>query len=70
MDTSIPSLELPASVVSHHISPPPGLPSRVTEERRESHDGLHSPEMVRARARGESLSYTRSPRSGTLRPLI
>lgn len=70
MDTSIPSLELPASVVSHHISPPPGLPSRVTNERRESHDGLQSPELVRARARGESLSYTRSPRSGTLRPLI
>ncbi|KAJ5987826.1 Vacuolar membrane-associated protein iml1 [Penicillium waksmanii] len=70
MDTSIPSLELPASVVSHHISPPPGLPSRVTNDRRESHDGLQSPELVRARARGESLSYTRSPRSGTLRPLI
>ncbi|KAJ5590000.1 Vacuolar membrane-associated protein iml1 [Penicillium hetheringtonii] len=70
MDTSIPSLELPASVVSHHISPPPGLPSRVTNERRESYDSLQSPELVRARARGESLSYARSPRSGTLRPLI
>ncbi|KAJ5102712.1 Vacuolar membrane-associated protein iml1 [Penicillium argentinense] len=70
MDTSIPSLELPASVVSHHISPPPGLPSRVTNENRESREGLRSPELVRSRARGESLSYTRSPRSGTLRPLI
>lgn len=70
MDTSIPSLELPASVVSHHISPPPGLPSRVTQESRDSRDGLKSPEMTRTRARGESLSYKGSPRSGSLRPLI
>lgn len=70
MDTSIPSLELPASVVSHHISPPPGLPSRVSGEGREVRDGLMSPEMARARARGESLSYKGSPRSGSLRPLI
>ncbi|KAJ5934470.1 Winged helix-turn-helix transcription repressor DNA-binding [Penicillium verhagenii] len=72
MDTSIPSLELPASVVSHHISPPPGLPSRVFGEPRESRDGLISPELTRARARGESVSYKgspRSPRSGALRPL-
>ncbi|KAJ5286721.1 Vacuolar membrane-associated protein iml1 [Penicillium angulare] len=69
MDTSIPSLELPASVVSHHISPPPGLPSRVTEEPpRESRDLLKSPDMTRTRARGESLSYMSSPRSGGLRP--
>ncbi|KAJ5174085.1 Winged helix-turn-helix transcription repressor DNA-binding [Penicillium coprophilum] len=67
MDASIPSLELPASVVSHHISPPPGLPSRIT---RESREGLMSPEVTRARARGESLSYNASPRSGSLRPLI
>ncbi|CAG8946835.1 unnamed protein product [Penicillium salamii] len=65
MDASIPSLELPASVVSH-ISPPPGLPSRITHETQ----GLVSPELTRARARGESLSYNASPRSGTLRPLI
>jgi hypothetical protein len=70
MDTSIPSLELPASVVSHHISPPPGLPSRVTRESRDNRDGLKSPEMTRARARGESLSLMGSPRSGSLRPLI
>lgn len=70
MDTSIPSLELPASVVSHHISPPPGLPSRVTREARDSRDGLKSPEAARARARGESLSLMGSPRSGSLRPLI
>ncbi|KAJ5701801.1 Winged helix-turn-helix transcription repressor DNA-binding [Penicillium malachiteum] len=70
MDTSIPSLELPASVVSHHISPPPGLPSRVSGEPREPRDVMKSPELTRARARGESLSYTRSPRSGSLRPLI
>lgn len=65
MDASIPSLELPASVVSH-ISPPPGLPSRITNETQ----GLMSPEFSRARARGESLSYNASPRSGSLRPLI
>lgn len=70
MDTSIPSLELPASVVSHHISPPPGMPARVTGESREARDGLMSPEMVRARVRGESLSYKGSPRSGSLRPLM
>ncbi|KAJ5101570.1 Winged helix-turn-helix transcription repressor DNA-binding [Penicillium alfredii] len=67
MDASIPSLELPASVVSHHISPPPRLPSRVTNESRE---GIKSPELTRVRARGESLSYKGSPRSGSLRPLI
>ncbi|KAJ5179866.1 Vacuolar membrane-associated protein iml1 [Penicillium capsulatum] len=52
MDTSIPSLELPASVVSHHISPPPGFSSRVTPESREPREGLKSPEVMRARARG------------------
>ena len=71
LDVSIPSLELPASVVSHHISPPPGLPSRITRESRETRDGLKSPEIVRARARGDSLiGSPRSPRSGGLRPLI
>ncbi|KAJ5674226.1 Vacuolar membrane-associated protein iml1 [Penicillium macrosclerotiorum] len=70
MDTSIPSLELPASVVSHHISPPPGLPSRVIPASRDPRDGLKSPEVLRARARGESLSYKGSPRSGSLRPLM
>ncbi|KAJ5635651.1 Vacuolar membrane-associated protein iml1 [Penicillium longicatenatum] len=70
MDTSIPSLELPASVVSHHISPPPGLPSRVVGDSRDTRDGLKSPEMSRTRARGESVSYMGSPRSGSLRPLI
>ncbi|KAJ5214892.1 Vacuolar membrane-associated protein iml1 [Penicillium chermesinum] len=72
MDTSIPSLELPASVVSHHISPPPGMPSRITPESRdgrESKDLLKSPDSLRARARGDSLSYRDSPRSGALRPL-
>ncbi|OQE12904.1 hypothetical protein PENFLA_c059G03795 [Penicillium flavigenum] len=67
MDASIPSLELPASVVSHPVSPHQGLPSRIT---RESREGLMSPEVSRARARGESLSYNASPRSGSLRPLI
>lgn len=73
MDTSIPSLELPASVVSHHITPPPGLPSRITPESRdgrESRDLLKSPESFRARARGESVSYRDSPMSGNLRPLM
>ncbi|KAJ5779232.1 Winged helix-turn-helix transcription repressor DNA-binding [Penicillium paradoxum] len=66
MDASIPSLELPASVVSHHISPPPGL-SRISQDSRE---GLMSPEFTRARARAESLNHNASPRSGSLRPLI
>ncbi|KAJ5320933.1 Vacuolar membrane-associated protein iml1 [Penicillium atrosanguineum] len=71
LDISIPSLELPASVVSHHISPPPGLPSRITRETRETREGLKSPEIARARARGDSLiGSPRSPRSGGLRPLI
>ncbi|KAJ5653664.1 Vacuolar membrane-associated protein iml1 [Penicillium lividum] len=70
METAIPSLELPASVVSHHISPPPCLPSRLYGDSRESRDGLKSPELTRARARGESISYKGSPRSGNLRPLI
>lgn len=66
MDASIPSLELPASVVSHHISPPPGLPSRITRDTQ----GLILPEVTRARARTESHSYNASPRSGSLRPLL
>ena len=70
MDTSIPSLELPASVVSHHISPPPGSPSRVTHDFRDTREGLKSPEIARARARGASLSHQGSPRSGSLRPLM
>ncbi|EPS31986.1 hypothetical protein PDE_06945 [Penicillium oxalicum 114-2] len=71
MDTSIPTLELPASVVSHHhISPPPGLPSRITREARDHRDVLKSPETARPRARGESISYKGSPRSGSLRPLM
>ncbi|CAL5875000.1 uncharacterized protein PFLUO_LOCUS9303 [Penicillium psychrofluorescens] len=69
-DSSIPSLELPASVVSHHISPPPVLGSRETESRDFFEGGgVLSPETVRARARGESVSYKGSPRSGGLRPL-
>ncbi|PKY02982.1 hypothetical protein P168DRAFT_291163 [Aspergillus campestris IBT 28561] len=79
MDASIPSLELPASVVSHQISPPSGLASR----------GLHnsSPALssldARVRGRAESigpgsprigpqaspLTLPASPRSGGLRPL-
>ncbi|KAJ5489481.1 Vacuolar membrane-associated protein iml1 [Penicillium diatomitis] len=70
MDTSIPTLELPASVVSHHISPPPGLPSRISREVRDHRDVLKSPEVARPRARGESISYKGSPRSGSLRPLM
>ncbi|KAJ5476136.1 Winged helix-turn-helix transcription repressor DNA-binding [Penicillium sp. IBT 31633x] len=67
MDASIPSLELPASVVpTPHISPPQGF-SRISRDPRE---GLMSPELTRARARAESLSYNASPRSGGLRPLI
>ncbi|OJJ30640.1 hypothetical protein ASPWEDRAFT_46257 [Aspergillus wentii DTO 134E9] len=63
MDSSIPTLELPASVVSHHISPPPTLPSRL------SHDGPLSPIDSRTRPRNDSLSYKGSPRSATLRPI-
>lgn len=59
MDSSIPSLELPASVVSHHISPPPTLGSRI------SHDSVISPLDLKSRA---SVDSTKSPRSGPLRP--
>ncbi|KAJ5138997.1 Winged helix-turn-helix transcription repressor DNA-binding [Penicillium bovifimosum] len=67
MDASIPSLELPASVVPHPYSPPAGYPSRISNESRE---GLMSSEATRARTRAESLSYNASPRSGGLRPLM
>ncbi|KAJ5585469.1 Vacuolar membrane-associated protein iml1 [Penicillium hispanicum] len=70
MDASIPSLELPASVVSHQFSPPPGLSSKLTDDSRDTRNELRSPELTRTRARGESLSYKGSPRSGGLRPLL
>ncbi|EAW11239.1 GTPase-activating protein IML1 [Aspergillus clavatus NRRL 1] len=63
MDSSIPSLELPASVVSHHLSHPPALVARA------SVDGSISSIDVRVRARNDSVSYKGSPRSGSLRPL-
>ncbi|GMG30837.1 vacuolar membrane-associated protein iml1 [Aspergillus flavus] len=61
-DASIPSLELPASVVSHHISPPPGLPSR-------SSHNIAAPLSEIRRSRDDSNMSRGSPRSGSLRPL-
>ncbi|OJJ47975.1 hypothetical protein ASPZODRAFT_151387 [Penicilliopsis zonata CBS 506.65] len=63
MEASIPSLELPASLVGHHISPPPALSSRLI-----SQDG--TPWDARARTRTDSVSHKDSPRSGSLRPLL
>ncbi|TPR04948.1 RNA recognition motif family protein [Aspergillus niger] len=64
LDTAIPSLELPASVVSHHphlgITPGPALMSRA------SHNGTLPTIESRARSRDEG----RSPRSGALRPIM
>lgn len=69
MDASIPSLELPASVVSHHIAAshsgglnPPG-PVRVAS------DGIVSTVGGGTRPRRDSKSYKGSPKSGGLRPL-
>ncbi|KAF7595121.1 vacuolar membrane-associated protein iml1 [Aspergillus hancockii] len=63
MDASIPSLELPASVVSHHISTPPGLPSRLSQS-------IVAPlSETRSSSRDDS-NIPRSPRSGNLRPLL
>ncbi|KAE8359345.1 vacuolar membrane-associated protein iml1 [Aspergillus caelatus] len=62
-DASIPSLELPASVVSHHISPPPGLPSRTSQN-------ITAPlSEMRNLSRDDSNMSKGSPRSGSLRPL-
>ncbi|OJZ91284.1 hypothetical protein ASPFODRAFT_125411 [Aspergillus luchuensis CBS 106.47] len=65
LDTAIPSLELPASVVSHHphlgITSGPGLMSRA------SHNGTLPTIESRARA---SRDEGRSPRSGALRPVM
>lgn len=61
MDASIPSLELPASVVSHHISPPPALSRGAQNSTISSLDSI-------ARQR-EDPSGHRSPRSTGLRPV-
>ncbi|KAB8263816.1 hypothetical protein BDV32DRAFT_146120 [Aspergillus pseudonomiae] len=62
-DASIPSLELPASVVSHHISPPPGLASRSSQS-------IAAPlAEMRNLSRDDSNVSKGSPRSGSLRPL-
>ncbi|PYI08128.1 hypothetical protein BO78DRAFT_80884 [Aspergillus sclerotiicarbonarius CBS 121057] len=63
LEASIPSLELPASVVSHHITLPPGLTSRA------SHSGTLPMVESRTRSRDEGI-VGRSPRSGALRPLM
>ncbi|KAE8354633.1 vacuolar membrane-associated protein iml1 [Aspergillus coremiiformis] len=63
MDASIPSLELPASVVSHHISPPPGLVSRLPQ------NTVAPLSEMRAPSRNDSNIPRGSPRSGSLRPL-
>ncbi|KAL4896222.1 vacuolar membrane-associated protein iml1 [Aspergillus ambiguus] len=72
MDSSIPSLELPASVVSHHISPPPILPSRAPQS-------TPAPPSIDSRSQGRDDSSLpkgsprpgpkASPRNSGLRPL-
>ncbi|KAL4917514.1 hypothetical protein BDW62DRAFT_183830 [Aspergillus aurantiobrunneus] len=66
IDSSIPSLELPAPVIGHHISPPPGTPSRPTTGGGSGNLPLIDP---RSRQRDESSITKGSPRSGGLRPL-
>ncbi|KAL2853453.1 hypothetical protein BJY01DRAFT_64643 [Aspergillus pseudoustus] len=64
VDSAIPSLELPAPVIGHHISPPPGTPSRPST-------GAGNIPLIdpRNRQRDESTITKGSPRSGGLRPL-
>ncbi|KAL2846767.1 hypothetical protein BJX68DRAFT_277003 [Aspergillus pseudodeflectus] len=64
IDSAIPSLELPAPVIGHHISPPPGTPSRPST-------GAGNLPLIdlRSRQRDESTITKGSPRSGGLRPL-
>ncbi|KAL4964659.1 GTPase-activating protein IML1 [Aspergillus stella-maris] len=83
IDSSIPSLELPGPVIGHHISPPPGTPSRPTTgaggNTTGASGGLALSSVVgsgnlsfinpRARQRSESVVSRGSPRSGGLRPL-
>lgn len=66
VDASIPSLELPAPVINHHISPPPGTPSRPNTGTRSENLPLLDP---RSRQRDDSSITKGSPRSGGLRPL-
>lgn len=75
IDSSIPSLELPAPVMGHHISPPPGTPSRPgtgTGTGTGTGGGSGSLPLVdpRLRSKDESSVVRGSPRSGGLRPLI
>ncbi|KAL4927001.1 GTPase-activating protein IML1 [Aspergillus undulatus] len=80
IDSSIPSLELPAPVIGHHISPPPGTPSRTTTGVGGSSSGTgcgsgsvggNNLPLIdpRVRQRDESSVSRGSPRSGGLRPL-
>ncbi|KAL4901879.1 vacuolar membrane-associated protein iml1 [Aspergillus multicolor] len=72
IDSSIPSLELPAPVINHHISPPPGTPSRPeTRTRAASTSAGGTLPLIdpRSRQREESSVSRGSPRSGGLRPL-
>ncbi|KAL4943907.1 vacuolar membrane-associated protein iml1 [Aspergillus oleicola] len=81
IDSSIPSLELPGPVIGHHISPPPGTPTRPTTGAvgvttgagpgTGSGAGGGNLPLIdpRARQREESSVSRGSPRSGGLRPL-
>lgn len=78
MDASIPSLELPASVVSHHIAAShsgglnPPAPVRVASDGIVSTVGAAGGSTSGGgvtRPRRDSKSYKGSPRSGGLRPL-
>lgn len=60
MDSSIPSLELPGSVITRHVSPPSALGSRV------SSDPASSPMGLQPRKQSECKG---SPKSGSLRPV-
>ncbi|KAL3476263.1 hypothetical protein BJX99DRAFT_228181 [Aspergillus californicus] len=64
IDSSIPSLELPAPVIDHHISPPPDSPSRPAT-------GVGNLPLInpRSRQRDDSMLTRGGPRSGGLRPL-
>ncbi|KAL2814200.1 hypothetical protein BDW59DRAFT_178045 [Aspergillus cavernicola] len=64
IDSSIPSLELPAPVIDHHISPPPSSTSLPS-----TGNGNLPMTDPRSRQRDESSITKGSPRSGGLRPL-
>ncbi|KAJ9219219.1 hypothetical protein DTO169C6_8412 [Paecilomyces variotii] len=67
LDSSIPSLELPASVVGHHISPPATFGSRHPGESASSNNDTSG---TGTQYREPNTSRTGSPRSGYLGPVL